>query len=39
MARLDVEATRPVNGPAPIKEFPKLGRPLVYVGGIYGKAV
>lgn len=39
MARMDAEASRPIDDPAPIREFPKYGRPLVYVGGVYGKAV
>lgn len=39
LARMDVEAHRPIDDPAPIRDFPKYGRPLVYVGGIYGKAV
>ena len=39
LARMDVEAHRPIDDPAPLRDFPKYGRPLVYVGGIYGKAV
>lgn len=39
MARMDAEASRPIDAPAPIREFPKYGRPLVSVNGIYGKAV
>ena len=39
MARMDAESSRPIDDPAPIRDFPKYGRPLVYVGGIYGKAV
>ena len=39
MARMDAEASRPIDDPAPIRDFPKYGRPLVYVSGIYGKAV
>lgn len=39
MARMDAEASRPIDDPAPLRDFPKFGRPLVYVGGIYGKAV
>ena len=39
MARLEAGQSRPIDDPAPIREFPKYGRPLVYVGGIYGKAV
>jgi hypothetical protein len=39
MARMDAEASRPIDDPAPIRDFPKFGRPLVYVVGIYGKAV
>ncbi|MCD5341518.1 hypothetical protein LR392_04650 [Arthrobacter sp. AK04] len=39
MARKDAEATRPIDDPAPVRDFPKYGRPLVKVAGIYGKAV
>ncbi len=39
MMRKDAEASRPIDDPAPIRDFPKYGRPLVYVSGIYGKAV
>ena len=39
MTRMDAEANRPIDDPAPIRNFPKYGRPLVYVSGIYGKAV
>jgi hypothetical protein len=39
MARMDAEATRPIDDPAPIRNFPKYGKPLVKVAGIYGKAV
>ncbi len=39
LARMDAEASRPIDDPAPIRDFPKYGRPLVYVCGIYGKAV
>lgn len=39
MARMDAESTRPIDDSAPLREFPKCGLPLVYVGGIYGKAV
>ncbi len=38
-ARIQAEESRPIDDPAPIREFPKYGRPLVYVSGIYGKAV
>lgn len=38
-ARMDAESSRPIDDPAPIRDFPKYARPLVYVGGIYGKAV
>ncbi len=38
-ARIHAEESRPIDDQAPIREFPKYGRPLVYVGGIYGKAV
>jgi hypothetical protein len=38
MARLEADQSPPVDDPAPIREFPKYGRPLVYVSGIYGKA-
>ena len=38
-ARIQVEESRPIDDPAPIRDFPKYGRPLVYVSGIYGKAV
>lgn len=37
--RIHAEESRPIDDPAPIRELPKYGRPLVYVGGIYGKAV
>lgn len=39
MIRMDTEANRPIDDPAPLRDFPKHGRPLVFVGGIYGKAV
>lgn len=39
MARMDAEASRPIDDSAPVRDFPKYGRPLVYVSGIYGKAV
>lgn len=39
MARMDAEASRPIDDSATIRDFPKYGRPLVYVSGIYGKAV
>jgi hypothetical protein len=39
MARMRAEETRPFDDPAPIRDFPKYGRPLVYVSGVYGKAV
>ena len=39
LTRMDVEAHRPIDDPAPIRDFPKYGRPLVKVAGIYGKAV
>ena len=39
MARMDADKTRPIDDPAPVRDFPKYGRPLVYVSGIYGKAV
>jgi hypothetical protein len=38
-ARIQAEESRPIDDPAPIRDFPKYGRPLVYVSGIYGKAV
>ncbi|MFS0829725.1 hypothetical protein ABC337_03555 [Arthrobacter sp. 1P04PC] len=39
MARLDADKVRPMDDSSPIRDFPKYGRPLVYVNGIYGKAV
>ncbi|MGF9648854.1 hypothetical protein AAIH32_12810 [Pseudarthrobacter oxydans] len=39
MARMDADKSRPIDDPAPIREFPKYGKPLVHVSGIYGKAV
>lgn len=39
MARLEADQSRPIDDPAPIRELPKHERPLVYVSGIYGKAV
>lgn len=39
VARLDADKTRPMDDSSPIRDFPKYGRPLVQVGGIYGKAV
>ncbi|MDQ1053126.1 hypothetical protein QE394_001054 [Arthrobacter sp. SORGH_AS 212] len=39
MARMAADERRPFDDPAPIREFPKYGRPLVKVAGIYGKAV
>jgi hypothetical protein len=39
MARMDADKSRPIDDPAPVRDFPKHGRPLVYVSGIYGKAV
>jgi hypothetical protein len=38
-ARIQAEESRPLDDPAPIRDFPKYGRPLVCVAGIYGKAV
>ncbi|MFB8370349.1 hypothetical protein ACFC25_13400 [Pseudarthrobacter sp. NPDC055928] len=34
MMRMDAEASRPIDDPAPIRDFPKYGRPLVYFSGI-----
>jgi hypothetical protein len=39
MARTDTYKSRPTDDQAPIREFPRFGRPLMCVGGIYGKAV
>lgn len=39
MARLDADKIRPMDDNSPIRDFPKYGRPLVCVNGIYGKAV
>ena len=39
MARLDADKVRPMDDSSPIRDFPKYGRPLVCVNGIYGKAV
>lgn len=39
MARMQAEENRPMDDVAPIKDFPKYGRPLVQVGEVYGKAV
>ncbi|MDF9752806.1 hypothetical protein [Arthrobacter sp. ES3-54] len=39
MARLDADKIRPMDDSSPIRDFPKYGRPLVCVNGIYGKAV
>jgi hypothetical protein len=39
MARVAAEESRPIDDPAPVHDFPKSGRPLVYLSGIYGKAV
>jgi hypothetical protein len=39
IARADADKGRPIDDPSPIRDFPKFGRPLVCVGGIYGKAV
>ena len=37
-ARIQAEESRPIDDPAPLRDFPKYGRPLVYVSSIYGKA-
>ena len=37
--RMRAEEGRPIDDPSPMREFPKYGRPMVCVGGIYGKAV
>lgn len=37
MARLAADEQRPFDDPARIREFPKYGRPLVKVAGIYGQ--
>jgi hypothetical protein len=39
VARLDADKIRPMDDSSPIRDFPKYGRPLVRVNGIYGKAV
>jgi hypothetical protein len=39
IARSDADKARPMDDTSPIRDFPKYGRPLVQVGGIYGKAV
>ena len=39
VARLDADKIRPMDDSSPIRDFPKYGRPLVCVNGIYGKAV
>ena len=39
MARMHAEENRPIDDTAPIKDFPKYGRPLVQVGDVHGKAV
>ena len=39
MARMDADKIRPMDDTSPIRDFPKYGRPLVCVNGIYGKAV
>jgi hypothetical protein len=39
MARLDADKCRPMDDASLIRDFPKYGRPLVCVNGIYGKAV
>lgn len=39
IARADADKARPMDDLSPIRDFPKFGRPLVQVGGVYGKAV
>lgn len=39
VARLDADRVRPMDDSSRIRDFPKYGRPLVCVNGIYGKAV
>jgi hypothetical protein len=39
IARLDADKSRPMDDTSPIRDFPRYGRPLVCVNGIYGKAV
>jgi hypothetical protein len=39
MACLEADKVRPMDDSSPIRDFPKYGRPLVCVNGIYGKAV
>jgi hypothetical protein len=39
IARLDADRIRPMDDTSPIRDFPRYGRPLVCVNGIYGKAV
>lgn len=39
MARLDADKARLMDDSSPIRDFPKYGRPLVRIKGIYGKAV
>lgn len=39
IARMEADKIRPMDDSSPIRDFPKYGRPLVCVNGIYGKAV
>jgi hypothetical protein len=39
IARMDADKVRPIDDTSPVRDFPKYGRPLVCVNGIYGKAV
>lgn len=39
VARSDADKTRPMDDSSAIRDFPRYGRPLVCVNGIYGKAV
>jgi hypothetical protein len=39
MARLDADTGRPMDDTSPIRGFLKYDHPLVYVSGIYGRAV
>lgn len=39
IARSDADKSHPMDDTSPIRDFPKFNRPLVQVGGIYGKAV
>jgi hypothetical protein len=36
--RLEADQSRPIDDPEPVLDFPKYGKPLVHVSGIYGRA-